>query len=116
MSNLILPEESNKRIYDKFKAYEDENFIKCSLWYSDLLHKIFISDTYEVVVDRYIEQLDNLDALQYDFIFDDNTKDLKENILTSLTQEEFTNTLIRTAYKLAKADVLRYDELEGDEY
>lgn len=114
MANLILPTESNQRIYSKFHDYEELNLIKLAFWYTPVLETIFNSEDFETVIDNYIEQASKQESINHDFEIEEGV-DFREFLL-SLNQEEFTNEIIRTAYKMAKRDVEIYDEMEDDEF
>jgi hypothetical protein len=115
MAHIIIIEESSKRIYEKVKAYEDENLIKCSFWYSDKLKGIFNSENYEEVIDNYIKQLDTNESIFFPFEIEEED-DLKTYLLENITFEEFTNSILRYTYKRMKSDVFQYDEMEDDDY
>jgi hypothetical protein len=113
MENITLDFESTKRLYKKVKAYEDEQLIKCTFWYTNKLEKIFNSNDYEFVLDNYINQLESDEQIFYPFEKEEET--LKEYILQNYNFEEFCNNVIRYTYKRMKADVEMHDELDDDE-
>lgn len=114
MANIILPTESNQRIFKKFQDFEHENLIKLAFLYTPVLEKIFSSEDFKTIVDNYIEQALEENSINHPFEINEE-QDFRDFLL-ELDQEEFTNTIIRTAYKMMKQDCENYDEMEADDF
>jgi len=106
---LYFDNENSRRLYKKYKHYENDNLHMLNYCFESKLHDILSNTTYEIQVQKYLTQEKNN---KHRIIC--NFDCLDEEIFNKYTQEEFVKKIILNCLSYYKADVSEYIELDDD--